>query len=294
MRPMAKQGRKRESKQESRQESRAWRRSAAFAAVAFSAALLAAAGAASADAPESLPEAALAALPETSAEMVPDMLLVDGEKLTFDIYYGSLPAGHASLEVTSTSGEAGDIWRISSSVRSNALVSLFFNVDDRVVSEMDARTLEPTLYEKHISEGRLKKNVRLTYGDNGFVAAGDETFRVEPGTRDVLSALYLLRGQDLRVGEDVIVRTFENSKCYQARVRVLRREKVSTHRGEYQCLVVEPELEGGLKKTAGRLLIYLTDDALRLPVLMKSKFKVGSLVAELVEATHLGGHEGGR
>jgi hypothetical protein len=219
-----------------------------------------------------------------------EMLLVDGEKLSFDIYYGALPAGHASLEVASASGDNGDVWRISSSVRSNAMVSFFFNVDDRVVSEVDARTLEPRLYQKHISEGRLKKSVTLNYGDDGLVTAGDETFRVEPGTRDVLSALYYLRGQDLRVGEDVIVRTFENSKCYQARVRVLRREKVSTRRGEYQCLVVEPELEGGLKKTAGRLLIYLTDDALRLPVLMKSKFKVGSLVAELVEVTHLGGH----
>ncbi|MFZ1946894.1 MAG: DUF3108 domain-containing protein [bacterium] len=275
--PMAKQ----ERKQQRTQERRPSRRRAAFAAAALSAALLAAAGAAWAEAPAVLIEP-------------PDMLLVDGEKLSFDIYYGSLPAGHASLEVASATGERGDVWRISSSVRSNALVSLFFNVDDRVVSEMDARTLEPRLYEKHISEGRMKKHVRLDYGDSGFVAAGGETFRVEPGTRDVLSALYLLRGQDLRVGEDVIVRTFDNSKCYQARVRVLRREKVSTHRGEYQCLVVEPELEGGLKKTAGKLLIYLTDDALKLPVLMKSKFKVGSLVAELVEATHLAGHEGGR
>ena len=216
-------------------------------------------------------------------------LLIDGEKLTFDIYYGAIPAGRASLEVTSETTESGEIFRITSRARSNDMVSIFFEVDDRAVAEIDARTFEPRRFEKHISEGSLKKSVSVHYDDGGLVRAGDETFRVEPGTRDILSALYYLRGQDLRVGEDVIVRTFENGKCCQARVRVLGREKVSTRRGDYQCLVVEPEIVEGIFSKAGRLVIYLTDDALRLPVLLKSKVKIGSFVAELVGGTHSGG-----
>jgi Protein of unknown function (DUF3108) len=212
-------------------------------------------------------------------------LLIDGEKLDFDIYYGSfcgsIPAGSATLEVTSGATPDGAVYRITSEARSNDLVSVFFNVDDHVVSEVDAATYEPKHYEKSISEGSLKKHVTIEYGSDGSVQAGDETFRVEPGTRDILSALYYVRGQDLRVGEDVIVRTFENGKCYQARVRVLGREKVSTHRGNYECLVVEPQIVEGIFAKAGKLVIYLTDDALKLPVLVKSKVKIGSFVAEL-------------
>lgn len=216
-------------------------------------------------------------------------LLIDGERLNYDIYYGTIPAGRASLEVTSEAGDNGDVFRITSRARSNDLVSIFFEVDDRVVAEVDARTFEPRRFEKHISEGSFRKSVSVHYDEDGFVRAGDEAFRVEPGTRDVLSALYYLRGQDLRVGEDVIVRTFENGKCYQARVRVLGREKVSTRRGDYQCLVIEPEIVEGIFAKAGKLVIYLTDDALRLPVLLKSKVKIGSFVAELVGGTNSGG-----
>jgi hypothetical protein len=49
--------------------------------------------------------------------------------------------------------------------------------------------------------------------------------------------------------------------------------------------VVEPEIVEGVFAKAGRLVIYLTDDALRLPVLLKSKVKIGSFVAELVGRT---------
>jgi hypothetical protein len=216
-------------------------------------------------------------------------LLIDGENLAYDVYYGPIPAGSASLEVTAEETDHGEIYRITSRAQSNSLVSAFFEVDDRAVSEVDARTFEPVHFEKHISEGPFKKNISVSYENGGLIRAGDETFRVEPGTRDILSALYYVRGQDLQVGEVVIVRTFENGKCYQARVKVLGREKVSTRRGDYDCLVVEPQIEEGIFAKAGRLLVYLTDDALKLPVLLKGKVPIGSFVAELAGGADAGG-----
>jgi hypothetical protein len=67
-----------------------------------------------------------------------------------------------------------------------------------------------------------------------MVSAGEETFRVKPGLRGTLSALRNVRGHDLRVNEDDIVRAFENGKGCQVHVRVLGeipgQEKVSTLR----------------------------------------------------------------
>jgi hypothetical protein len=67
-----------------------------------------------------------------------------------------------------------------------------------------------------------------------MVRAGEETFHVKPGLRGTLSALRNVRGHNLRVSEDDIVRAFENGKGCQACVRVpgeiSEREKVSTRR----------------------------------------------------------------
>jgi hypothetical protein len=48
--------------------------------------------------------------------------------------------------------------------------------------------------------------------------------------------------------------------------------------------VLEPITQSvGLFKHEGRLKVWLTDDHLRMPVMMKSKVVVGSIVAELVD-----------
>jgi hypothetical protein len=232
-----------------------------------------------------LPAVCLAEIPQQQ-DHVP--LLIDGETLKFEILYGSIPAGHAWLEVKNKATGDGDIYRITSRATSNRLVSVFFKVNDTVVSEVDAATFEPRYFEKRLREGPLRRNEIVTYHGDSARSQG-ETFHIVPGTRDILSALYYIRGRQLSVGEEIPVKTFENGKSYDARVRVLRRERVSTVRGDLDCLVVEPIIDQGIFAKAGRLLIWLTDDALRIPVLMKSKVKIGSFVARLVGSSHSGG-----
>jgi hypothetical protein len=50
-------------------------------------------------------------------------------------------------------------------------------------------------------------------------------------------------------------------------------------------VAVEPILKaGGIFKNSGRLVIWVTDDERRMPVLMKSKVAIGSISVVLVEA----------
>jgi hypothetical protein len=220
--------------------------------------------------------------PEFQAEP----LLIDGERLEFEIVYGSIPAGRATLEVKGKQTPAGEVYRITSVARSNEVISLFFEVEDMVVAEVDAETYRSTYFEKRLREGPFHKNEVVVYGPRGTVKTGTREYEVEPGTRDILSALYYVRGQDLKVGDEVVVKTFEGGKNYDAHVKILRRERVRTECGDYDCLVVEPEIHEGPFAKSGRLLIWLTDDALKIPVLMKSTVKIGSFAARLVRSTH--------
>jgi hypothetical protein len=212
-------------------------------------------------------------------------LLIDGEKLEFEILYGAIPAGRASLEVTSLRAPEGDVFRIVSTARSNDAVSLFFKVDDRLVAEVDAQTADPISFEKRLREGPFKRDERARY-ESGIVRTNKSTYEVEPGTRDILSALYYVRGQDLKVGDEIILKAFEGGTNYDARVRVLKRERVSTGGRDYDCLVLEPDIYEGAFGKAGGLHIWVTDDALKVPVLVKSKVAIGSFIARLIGSTH--------
>lgn len=223
---------------------------------------------------------------QANAEADTRPLLIDGEKLEYEILYGAIPAGRASLEVKGRASSNGEVYRITSRARSNDIISLFFKVNDVIVSEVDAETSAPLLFEKRLREGPFKRYEKVTYEPGGVARTPERDYTIDPGTRDILSALYYVRGHDLEIGDEIVVKAFEGGKAYDALVRVLRRETVSTDGGDYDCLVIEPEIVEGVFAKTGRLLIWLTDDALKMPVLMKSKVAVGSFIARLVGSSH--------
>ncbi len=230
---------------------------------------------------------ASAGVPECKGEYAP--LLIVGERLEFEITYGGIPAGNASLEVTGEKTARGEVLRITSRAQSNDVISVFFRVDDRIISDVDPSTLESMYFEKRLREGPFEKDEWATYesGESGgVVRTKGREYTVNPGTRDILSALYYVRGQDLRVGEDVTVNTFDGGKNYAARVKVLRSERLSVGDSDVDCLVIEPEILEGPFAKKGNLRIWVTDDDLKVPVLMKSKVAIGSFVAKLVRSSH--------
>ena len=68
-------------------------------------------------------------------------------------------------------------------------------------------------------------------------------------------------------------------------VRVLRRETVKTRAGAFPCVVVEPALrdEGIFIQKGRKLQIWLTDDARKVPVLMRVEVFFGHVTASLAK-----------
>jgi hypothetical protein len=102
--------------------------------------------------------------------------------------------------------------------------------------------------------------------------------------QDVLSAFYYVRSLDLEPGGEYAVPAHSSRKTYDLKVLVHGRERVEVPAGEWDCLIVEPIIEGeGLFKHEGKLTLYLTDDDLKIPVLIKTKVPVGTIDVELTD-----------
>ncbi len=75
---------------------------------------------------------------------------------------------------------------------------------------------------------------------------------------------------------------FDNKKLYKAEVQVVKKEEIETGFGTFKTILIRPVLQSeGIFSRKGDILIWLTDDAKRLPVLLKTKVKVGSIKATL-------------
>jgi hypothetical protein len=60
--------------------------------------------------------------------------------------------------------------------------------------------------------------------------------------------------------------------------------------GTFNCVLVEPLMkEGGLFKSEGRIIIWMTNDERKIPVKVSTKVVVGSIDAELREYSGING-----
>jgi len=211
-----------------------------------------------------------------------------GEKLTFDINYGFITAGTATMEVAKLiEYSERHCYQIISRANSNSFFSSIYKVDDKVETIVDDAGLFSWRFEKNLREGNYKSD-RLCEFDqrNHHVVYNKDTTICPPFTQDALSVLYFVRTQPLEEGKSLYVDNFTDGKQYSLEVRVLRREKITVEAGTFDCIVVEPLLQTvGVFKHEGKLTVWLTDDRLRMPVLMKSKILVGSVSAELTKYT---------
>jgi len=212
----------------------------------------------------------------------------EGEKLVYSVQYGIVNAGEATLEIRNIARIGGvDCYRIVSNARTNDVFSLFFKVRDRFESLMDTTELYSLHYEKHLREGRFRRDNAVDFDQRAHIAKTDKKeIPIAPRTQDVLSALYYVRTLPLEVGQSVSFASHTDGKNYPLVVKVLREETVTVDAGTFACLVVEPILRGpAIFTQKGRLTVWLTNDRYRIPVLMKSKVVIGSVAAVLKEYT---------
>ncbi len=207
-----------------------------------------------------------------------------GEKLDFDINYGFINAGTASMEVVNLiEYNERPAYQIVTTANSNKFFSSFYPVKDRVETLMDAVGMFSWRFEKELREGKYRAHRQYDIDQiNHSVVYKGDTIQVEPYVQDALSALYYIRTQPLEVGKSIYMENFTDGKEISLEVKVHRKETIKTDAGKFDCLVVEPLMQSaGIFKHEGQLTVWLTDDRLRLPVLMKSKVIVGSISAEM-------------
>lgn len=217
---------------------------------------------------------------------VENLAFGSGEKLSFDINYGFINAGTATLEVARMiEYKDRPCYQIVSRAMSNKVFSTFFKVEDRIESILDAEGIYSWRFEKNLREGGYKADRMYEFDQpRELVYYEGDTIDVPPVVQDALSVMYFVRTQELQVGKSVFVDNFIDGDQFPLEIKVVKRESIDVEAGHFDCIVLEPMTQSvGVFKNEGGLTVWLTDDRLKMPVLMKSKVLVGSISAELTD-----------
>jgi hypothetical protein len=204
-----------------------------------------------------------------------------GERLRFSVQYGPIKAGSAYLEVPEFGEwEGRPTFLLLARAESNTFFSRFYKVRNRIESRWDAGDHSSRRYTESRREGKHKVDSQIVFdSERGEARYQDgQTFPIPPGVQDALSSFYYTRMQALPLGGSVVFDYHASRKSQPLEVKVLGRERVKTPAGTFETVAIEPLLKaGGIFKNKGRLVIWLTDDDRRMPVMMKSKVAIGSI-----------------
>jgi hypothetical protein len=213
-----------------------------------------------------------------------------GERLTYDISWLAVKAGTATMEVREAAPARDQaLLLLVNTAKSSRFLSTFFPVDNRVESYVDAGNLAPQHLIFHRREGKKRNEYDLTFlhsegkvsgTKDGELYVGD----IPPETHDALSCLYYFRTlPSFQPGASTVINVHHDKNNYRLETRIEGVERLNGPWGSAETvrvLVVVPFQ--GIFLNEGNLRVWITNDTRRLPVMMKAKVIIGSIVAKLI------------
>lgn len=219
----------------------------------------------------------------------------EGEKLTFDVNYGFVTAGIAVMEVPQIKKISGrNAYHVTFEVNSVPSFDMFYKVRDRYETYIDVEGLFPWRFEQHIREGGYTRDFSAFFDQRkGKAKTTEGEYEIPLYVNDIVSAFYYARTLDysnMQVNDLIHLQNFYKDKVYNLDVKFLGKEVVEVPAGKFECIIVEPLVKaGGLFKHEGNIIVWLTNDELKMPVKVRTKVVIGYVEAKLTKYEGLAG-----
>lgn len=221
------------------------------------------------------------------------------EKLSYEIEWRLIYAGSAQLTLTPKPGEA-DQWNSELKLESGGLVSKLYTLKETYDTGM-ANGFCTASTELDSIEGKRHHETKVVYDHargkasflerdvtKGNVIKSSEV-EIPACTLDAIAGLYKLRLDKLEPGESKQVPMSDGKKMAMVRVDAQGREQVRIKAGTFNTIRYEVFLFNGvLYSRKADLMVWLTDDAHRLPVQIRARmsFPIGTITFEFQKDEH--------
>ena len=165
----------------------------------------------------------------------------------------------------------------------------FYPVDNRVESLVDPATLQSDRMTFRRREGKRKDDFEYTFHhrEGTVIVVKDgvtETLQIPADTLDMISCLYHVRSKlPMKPGSSLTMNVHHDKKNYKLNVRVEEVESIEGSWGKSETarvIVIMPFQ--GIFLNKGNIKVWFTTDERRIPLRMKAKVIIGSIVADLV------------
>ena len=221
----------------------------------------------------------------------------NGERASYKASWNGVPVATAEVQTTPVTVEGNKFYRVRIDAKTSRGLDLVWRMRDTITSMFEANSLVPSRFvfsqrensraidtEAKFNQASKKWSVnRWEEGKKPRVYDFDSN-----NTLDPITAVYLARSVDLKVGENMSFNVFGGRYQYLLDLKVERKEPVELESGTViDTFKVVPRVTTLTKKGyAGRMneaAVWISADERRIPVKLWSKIFAGNVYVELVQ-----------
>jgi hypothetical protein len=213
------------------------------------------------------------------------------EKLSYRVEWRLITAGAVTVEASRTSPEK---WQTNLHLESSGFVTRLYKILDTYQAAGNERfcpanaMLDAQEGKRHTLTRLIFENTRhkVYYDERDLLKNTDVTKELDiaPCTYEIIGALAKLREIGLEPGRSITLPITDGKKMVEGKIEAQARENIGIGGKSYKTVRYEAFLfDNVLYKRKGRLLMWMTDDADRLPVQFRLQlgFPIGTVTVQL-------------
>ncbi len=223
-----------------------------------------------------------------------------GEVIEYEVYYNWgfiwLNAGWVRFKVEDATYKNKDVFLLDSYGASHENYDWIYKVRDHYKSYLDKESLKPAYFYRKNYEGGFEvenkyifnweNNQIYSFTQNSDTPYKEDTLKVPDCTFDLLSLVYYARNINFnacKVGDKIPVISLIDNEIFNLYIRYLGKESIKDREGKtYSCIKFSALLvEGTIFKGGEDMVVWVTNDRNKIPVLVEAKILVGSVKAYL-------------
>jgi hypothetical protein len=207
-----------------------------------------------------------------------------GETLTYSAKLGLLTLGSGTLQVAALDSIRGaETFRFRFRLQGR---TVFYSLDDVLESWVGTHDFNSRRFvQDFVENDKPIHRYFEIYPDSGFFRerGRDQVQPSPPDPLDDTAFFYFVRITPLEVGKKYVFQRYFRKEKNPVTIEVVKRERMELPGGkEVDCLVLHPVIDTkGMFSKRSDTRIWLTDDARRLPVQIRSKFPFGTITLRL-------------
>jgi hypothetical protein len=219
-----------------------------------------------------------------------------GEKAVYKASWNGLPVATAEILTTSHVIDGKKFYNVRVEARTSPVLDLIWKMRDTITSTIEAKALAPTRFTFSQRENRkiIDTEARFDRDAKKWFVHRDERRKVKkyefdqpPNIVDPITAVYLARSQDFKVGDRLYFNIFGGKYRYLLDLEVERREKIQIASGSIDAYKIVPRIKNLMKQGYAQRFneasVWISADERRIPVMLSSKIFVGSVYIERID-----------